>query len=260
MIGIIGNGVVGGCLIRYFKDQGRALVVYDKFKGEGSLAAVNQGCHTVFVCVPTPFGAQGGVTGLDALYESLAGLENGKQVVVKSTVPPGTCNTLQRDFPRHSVLHNPEFLVERQAYQDFIHPTLQLVGYTSSEQESQAREVLLLLPPAPVSLTLFCVNSEMVKLALNSYLAMKVIFGNQIYDLSEAVGADYALVARLLQEDTRVGPSHLDVWQDGYRGWGGKCLPKDLSALLGLAGTLGVDLPLLQQVQQINLGLRGLSV
>ncbi len=156
-----------------------------------------------YLGVPTPFDHLRGHTSLSAIYETLRGLPDGKTIVVKSTVPPGTCGTLQEEFPHHVVFHNPEFLLEKTAYQDFISPKLQVVGCACEGQERQAQQILALLPRAPVERIVRATDSELLKLAMNAFLSMKVIFGNQIHDLSQAVGVHYDTVA-----EPSGGPAH----------------------------------------------------
>lgn len=95
--------------------------------------------------------------------------------------------------------------------------------------------------------------AELVKYATNAFLALKVTFSNQMFDLCKSAGLPYEEFQQILALDPRVGTSHLDVpGPDGNRGYGGSCLPKDMSALRAYAAELGVELPLLDSVNHYN--------
>jgi len=247
-IGIIGVGMVGGTVARYFESIGRTPFLYDKYNGKGSLDEVNE-ADAVFICVPTPYG-KGGFD-LSMVEEAVSNLENGKIVVVKSTVLPGTTESLQNKYPQHQFLFNPEFLRELTAVEDMLSPERQIVGYTEKSQPV-AEEILEILPPAPFKKTIPATEAEMVKYFGNTYLAARVIFANQMYDLCQALGIDYDKVRECAGEDKRIGHSHLDVWQGGYRGYGAKCFPKDIRALIQLAEMKGVDLKFHKLVEDVN--------
>ncbi len=121
-------------------------------------------------------------------------------------------------------------------------------------------EVLDLLPRARFETVMPARAAELVKYASNAFLAVKVIFANELFDLCGALAADYADVRAGLAADGRIGASHLDVHDGGYRGYGGKCLPKDTMALLGFAEDIGQPLRLLQAAHEVNLMLRGESI
>jgi UDPglucose 6-dehydrogenase len=95
-------------------------------------------------------------------------------------------------------------------------------------------------------------EAEMVKYFGNTYLAARVIFANQMYDLCQAIGVDYDQVRECVGEDGRIGHSHFDIWQGGYRGYGAKCFPKDIRALIQLAEERGVDFRLHKLIEEIN--------
>ena len=257
-IGIIGVGVVGGALRAFLEKDGLRPLLYDPGLGLGSLADVDS-ADLVFACVPTPYRAGTGFDA-DALYETVAGLSGSKTIVIKSTVLPGTTDGLQDQYPQHRLLFNPEFLRESSAVEDFLQPDRQIVGFARQWHRPAAEAVLRLLPRAPYEAVVPSRSAELIKYATNSFLALKVIFGNELFDLSRALGIEYEDVRDGLAADLRVGPSHLDVHDAGYRGYGGKCLPKDTMALLDLARELEAPLRLLEAAHEVNLSLRGESI
>jgi len=251
--GIMGVGVVGGAVRNYFDLVGIVPLLYDPFKKLGSVKEINQ-ADLVYICVPTPYVSQRGFDG-SAVASALSLLEGEKTVVIKSTVLPGTTERLQGQYPQHHILFNPEFLREVSANADFLTPDRQIVGYCGNDSDLAA-SILATLPRAPHEAVVPASTAEMTKYATNSFLALKVIFGNELFDLCQELGTDYELVKQGIGVDERIGMSHLDVLDAGYRGYGGKCLPKDTMSLLDLADELGVQMRLLEAAHEVNMRLR----
>jgi len=248
-IGIIGVGMVGGALRRYFEKKGVRLFLYDEGKNLSSLEEVNQ-ADVIFICVPTPFNKEKGFD-LSCLEKTGQNIKGQKIVVIKSTVWPGTTEKFQKKHPQHKFLFNPEFLVEEKADEGMQNPDRQIIGYTENSRDV-SEEILRILPRAPFEKIIPATEAEMVKYFGNTFLSTKVIFGNQIYELCQKLGIDYEIVRESASADKRIGPSHLDVRHGGYFGYGGKCLPKDIRALIQFADKNGVDLKLHKAVEEIN--------
>jgi len=248
-IGIMGVGMVGGALKRYFEKEGRKPLLYDNGKNLGSVEEVNQ-ADAIFICVPTPFDKEKGFD-LSFVEDAVSKIENEKIVVIKSTVLPGTTDGFQQKYPQHKFLFNPEFLVEAKADEGMQNPDRQIVGYTPKSQDV-AEMIMALLPRAPFERIISAKEAEMVKYFGNTFLSVKVIFGVQMYQLCKKLGIDYEIVRECASADPRIGPSHLDVYHGGYLGYGGKCLPKDIRALIQLANSREVDLKLHKTVEEIN--------
>ena len=249
-IGIIGVGMVGGCVKRYFeKKPDYKLFIYDKGKNIGSMEEVNK-ADFVYVCVPTPY-IEGAGCDVSIARDVISKLEGSKIIIIKSTVIPGTTELLQKEYPQHKILFNPEFLTEATADQDMEYPDRQIIGYTDNSY-NVAKEVLMQLPLAPFERIVPATESEMIKYANNSWFAVKVGFVNQLYDLCEKVKIDYKTVLEGLATDKRVGRTHLKVWHKGYRGFGGKCLVKDSKALLFFARQQNVSIPILESTDNYN--------
>jgi UDPglucose 6-dehydrogenase len=248
-IGIIGDGVVGGALRAWFESQAADVHAYDPPKGLRDRAAIDQ-ADVVFVCVPTPFDP---ALGFDHSYllDAMATIRGSKLVVIKSTVLPGTTDDLQRRYPQHRFIFNPEFLREVSAVDDMAHPDRQIAGVTV-QSARDAESLIALLPPAPFVRVCSARQAEMAKYVANSFLAIKVSFANEVADLCERLGIDYAATRDIVAADHRIGPSHFDALADGYRGYGGKCLPKDSKALLGLAERVGIDMDVLAAADAVN--------
>lgn len=249
-IGIIGLGVVGGALSKVIDNP----IIYDKYKNIGSVEEINQ-ADIIFVCVPTPYKEK---TGFDAsaIEEVFSIIKGNKIVVIKSTVLPGTTERMQKIYPNHKVLFNPEFLREKTAEEDMKNPYEQIVGYTELSKDV-AKEVLEILPKTTNEFIVRSGEAEMAKYFSNAFLATKVIFANQFYDLCQKLGLDYDLIKTMAKVSPRFGFSHFEVWSDGltrksYRGYAGACLPKDTKSLIRFGEKLGINLELLKSVEKIN--------
>ena len=248
-IGIIGDGIVGGALRAWFESQGADVHAYDPPKGLRDRSVIDD-AEIVFICVPTPYDA---VRGFDQSYllDAIGSITGCKIVVVKSTVLPGTTDELQRRYRQHRFMFNPEFLREASAVNDMAHPDRQIAGVTV-QSARDAEALLALLPPAPFVRVCSARQAEMAKYVANSFLAIKVSFANEVSDLCERLGIDYAATRDIVAADQRIGASHFDTLADGYRGYGGKCLPKDSKALLGLAARAGVEMDVLAAADAVN--------
>jgi UDPglucose 6-dehydrogenase len=220
------------------------------------IAAGVRQAQVIFICVGTPPLGDGraDLSQVEEVARTVAHHMDGyKLIVEKSTVPVKTSQWIKRTiglFNRASiefdVASNPEFLREGSAVHDFMHPDRVVIGVESE----RARQHLLKLYEGfecPVLVT--DINTaEIIKHAANSFLAMKISFINLIADVCERTGADVRKVAEGMGYDKRIGRAFLDAGA----GYGGSCFKKDVNAFSALAGELGVDLTLLQEVDRIN--------
>jgi UDPglucose 6-dehydrogenase len=204
--------------------------------------------------VPTPYTP--GVGFDDSfLLDAVARIPGEKCVVIKSTVLPGTTDVLQERFARHRFIFNPEFLREVSAYDDFVRPDRQIVGCTDASR-GDADRVMAVLPRAPFERICSASEAEMAKYAANSFLAVKVSYANEVFDLCARLKIDYAQVRDMVAADARIGASHMDVHDAGYRGYAGKCLPKDSRSLLDLARSIGIEMRVLGAADRVNAALQ----
>jgi len=242
-IGIVGLGMVGGALKRYFTKQDFEIYFYDKGKNEGSIAQVNN-ADIIFICVPTPFNQTSGFD-LSYIEDACSNIFGSKIIVIKSTVLPGHTESLQKRFSQHKFLFNPEFLTEATADKDMNFPNRQ-------NSKELAEDIMKILPRAPFEKIMPSREAEMIKYFSNTWFATKVIFANQIYDLCQRLGIDYQIVKEAAAADKMIGPAHLEIFHKGYRGYGGSCLPKDIKALIRFADENGIDLELHKIVEKLN--------
>lgn len=251
-VGIIGGGAVGKAIAAYYPGAR----IYDKYHPARPIEEVAE-ADFIFVAVPTPFDDAKGEPDLAEMDDALASLaKNLKRpseqvIIIKSTVVPGTTYAYQEKFPALNLIFSPEFLTEKTAVYDFAHPDKQLVGITGKSGEF-AEKTLKILPRAPYEKIMHARAAEMAKYAVNTCYAFKVIFGNSLYDLCRKVGADYDVVRDGLTHDKRIIDSHFDVFHGGFRGYGGKCLPKDVKTLAYLARKVGKPAKLIETIIALN--------
>jgi len=255
-IGIIGSsGIVGSALKKYLeKKLNFQLFLYDKGKDIGSIEEANKADY-IYICVPTPFDKEKGCD--TSIVEGvISQIKDGKIVIIKSTIIPGTTEKIQRQRPNLKILFNPEFLRAISADQDMNYPDRQIIGYTK-ESYCVSQDVMQQLPLAPFEKIVPATVAELVKYAGNTWIATRVIFANMIYDISEKLGIDYELVSDIMGADKRIGRTHLKVWHDGYRGYGemsiSKCIPKDSKSLITFGKNLDIKtIELLEKIDKIN--------
>ena len=248
-IGIMGLGMVGGAVKRYFDKREFTVLFYDKGKNEGSVGEINN-ADVIFICVPTPFDAEKGFD-LSFIEDACDNISGEKIIVIKSTVIPGTTKALQQKYSKHKFLFNPEFLTETTADQDMEYPDRQIIGHTK-ESYNVAGDIMQILPLAPFEKIMPSTEAEMVKYFGNTWFSIKVIFANQMYDLCQKLNINYDMVTESAAADKRIGRTHLEVFHKGYRGYGGKCLPKDIKSLIKFADSIGIDLKLHKTAEEIN--------
>ncbi len=209
------------------------------------------GARLLFTCVDTP-PTYSGDADLSRVRSVVAELPEGSDhvLVMKSTVPAGTGQSIRRDKPDLAYVSCPEFLKEGTAVEDFMHPDRVVVGADPGDEEAAAAVAALYAPLGEegVILRTDVASAEMIKLASNAFLATKISFINEIANVCEEVGADVGEVARGMGADTRIGSSFLRA---GI-GYGGSCFPKDVSALKMLAGNTGYHFQLLTSVIEVN--------
>lgn len=248
IIGIVGYGMVGQAVGAWFKPAAK----YSLHTFKNGLPAVNQ-AQIIFICVPSPYHPKTGFD-LTAIHQTAQALTGRKIIVLKSTVLPGTTAQLQKKYPRHVWLFNPEFLVEKTHIRDFLKPDRQILGLARNtvRHRRAAQRVMRMLPPAPFRAITTAAEAELIKICANTYGALKVVYANMVYDLAQQVGADYELVRQGIAHDARIGPSWMKIWFDGYRGYSGKCFPKDVGALIAYGKKTRHRIPFLEAADRYN--------
>jgi UDPglucose 6-dehydrogenase len=162
-------------------------------------------------------------------------------VIIKSTIPPGTTEQLNKEFKNLHIAFNPEFLTEANAVDDYKNQNRIIIG-ADRPYSSRVKQIFSkAFPKVPIIKTSSTI-AEMIKYVTNSFLAMKVSFANEMYQICQGLEIDYDKVIEYARYDDRLGNSHWSVpGPDGDFGFGGHCFPKDVAALTFLAVSLGVD-------------------
>lgn len=265
-IGIVGQGFVGSAVKAGLETEFNVLT-YDKFveeKTNSTLLNIVDKCDVIFVCVPTPMDMETGechtgivesvVRDIDRLCIDLDVVPT---LVVKSTVPPGTIDNLNDLVAQHcNVTFNPEFLTEANAVNDFINQNRIVLGGDKSALRPVIEIFEAAFPGVPIKVTT-AATAEMVKYTTNCFLATKVSFANEIYDICQHSHIDYSEMINIAKLDTRLGNSHWMVpGPDGDRGYGGHCFPKDMTALRYIASQMPVATPTLDGAAKTNSNVR----
>jgi len=251
-IAIVGHGYVGRSMERLFRNH-YTLAFHDPAQGEDNRDAVNAS-DVAFVCVPTPQAADGSAD-LRIVCDALEWIQT-PLIVIKSTVPPGTTDELAVAYGER-IHFSPEFVGESRQFVPFW-------KYPNPKDASMHDFVIVGGPMASAVLDYFTpvmsadakftacsrIEAELTKYMDNAFLATKVTFCNEFSRIAGAFGVDYKRLRELWLLDSRVGPSHTLIFDEP--GFGGKCLPKDISAIIHAATAQGYHADFLRSVVNAN--------
>ena len=263
MIGIIGQGFVGNAVYTKFKDYYDVLTFdIDKAKCNSNINSIVANCSTIFVCLPTPMNSDGSCN-VDIVEKVLTDIELlsdnyevNRNIVIKSTVLPGTTKRWNDKYEALSIVFNPEFLTERNAVSDYDNQNRIVLG-GPRPATTELKQVFSKVFPTAHIIKTDSTHAEMVKYLTNTFLATKVSFANEMYELCNKVDVDYDKVVEYATLDDRLGESHWNVpGPDGDLGFGGHCFPKDLSAILHMTERLGTTNNVLSAAKETNNNIR----
>jgi UDPglucose 6-dehydrogenase len=194
-----------------------------------------EGARLLFACVDTPptYSGDADLSRVRSVVADLAA-DGDHVLVMKSTVPAGTGESIRRELPRLAYVSCPEFLKEGSAVDDFMHPDRVVIGADPGDDAAAAAVAALYEPLGGETLRTDVASAEMIKLASNAFLATKISFINEIANVCEEVGADVGEVARGMGLDQRIGPSFLRA---GI-GYGGSCFDGRETLLVRHRGTV----------------------
>jgi UDPglucose 6-dehydrogenase len=286
-IGIIGQGFVGNA-VRQTMQKTHDVVTYDKKDGElvflhqpnkqvgqvihnewGYMGVIHNTDGPIFLCLPTPMKDDGScdtsivrgvLVTMDAIVRT--SINSIRDVIIKSTVPPGFTASMNSDCPNLNIFFSPEFLTEAHAVDDFANQTHIILGYPNYyESISRMERVIEMYRESfgkEINLVfLHSTSAEMVKYTTNVFLATKVALANELAQVCDVLGIDWNLVASTASLDNRLGTTHWQVpGPDGHRGFGGSCFPKDVNALGYFAASIGVHPTVMNAVWSKNLEVR----
>ena len=254
-VAIIGQGFVGTALKEAFSKHYTVHTYDKKYKSPyDSVSEASSGCDITFVCVPTPMKPNGECD--TSIVESVCKeIDSNSIVVIKSTVLPGTCSKISLENNQR-VVFNPEFLMERNATEDFKNTERVVLGGTPACTKVMKQFYLKVFPKANIIQT-DSKTAEFVKYLTNCFLAAKVSIANEFFMLCENCGVNYDKVIEYATHDDRLGKTHLAVpGPDGKLGFGGSCFPKDLNGIIHFGKECGLNLSTLEGAWNTNLEVR----
>ena len=265
-IGIIGYGIVGKAVDYGFREtnpkKDNKVLIYDKYKPEvsTSLEKAIKNSEFNFVCLPTPMNDYGidlkiMNDNMKVITRAIKGTDN--IVIIKSSVVPGTTQRYAEIYKNVKFAFNPEFLTEANYLEDFINPDRIIIGSNNDRTRLRVTDLYRDRFPTQTIMQTDTTTAEMVKYMANCYLATKVIFANEMCELCDKMKIKYEDVKKMVAGktgDRRILDSHLDITTE--KGFGGKCFPKDIVALIGLYHQQGLNPSLLKAVWEKNLKIR----
>jgi len=242
-VGIAGYGYVGQAHHEALKEY-YEILISDPAKGH---YADLRHCDCILICVATPE-AEDGTCNMQNVYDILNDAKN-VPILIKSTISIEGWQYIQRTF--NNISFSPEFLRAESALEDFRNNKTILIGGDSvgfwQDLFLNAMGKINIDVAKPEDLIL-------VKYFRNSFLATKVSFFNEIFDLCKSTDSNFKKVAELIALDPRIGSSHTDVTEQ--RGFGGHCFPKDVNAILKTADNFGINLNILKAANEYNKKIR----
>lgn len=248
-LSIIGYGHVGRAMHLLFPHAN----VYDKWLDKGTPAEVN-GADLAFVCVPTPMLDHGACD--TTIVEEVLGWLLAEVIVLRSTVPVGFSDEWAKKTGKR-IVFQPEYYGETvdHPFANLSERTWITLGGEPKDRDRVVRayqsvynsELKIMLTDAK--------TAELAKYMENCFLALKVTFCNEFYDLAQAYQINYHELREVWLADPRMGRSHTFVYEQ-ERGFSGKCLPKDVNALIAMANEKHANVDLMKAVIQKNETLR----
>jgi len=233
---VCGVGVVGTALVKAFEKRKIILTQYDKYKKNGKIDNLLSS-DLVFLCLPTLYDDGIKEYNKKSLYEICSFLDDNEfqgLCIIKSTIEPGTCRKLERKY-NLKIIHNPEFLTARTANKDFNNQKHIVLGY--SDKMKMISDCVLekfykfYWGKSEISKSVF-EESEIMKIGINSFYAVKIQFLNEIYLLSNKYNIDFDKIIQMMLKNKWISENHTKVpGTDGKLSYGGMCFPKDTNAL-----------------------------
>ena len=250
-IGIVGQGFVGTAVREGLQNYFTILTHDKNGKCSNTLEEVVTRSKVIFLCLPTPMTREGKChTGIiesvldqiNPICDEMEYFGNERRtIILKSTIPPGTTKRFAKTYKHIEFVFNPEFLTEANAIDDYKNQTRIILG-GENHITARVRPIFAKAFPKVKIIKTDSSYAEMVKYVTNSFLAMKVSFANEMYEICQYLDIDYDKVIEYAQHDDRLGYSHWNVpGPDGDFGYGGHCFPKDVKALMHVAMEIDSD-------------------
>lgn len=260
-VGFIGLGFVGNAVREAFKKH-FSTAVYDIIPEKSTTASVEilaETCSLIFVALPTPINPETGICNYEIIEKTLSRLNKVKAknlIVLKSSVAPGKTAYFQEKYKNLKLVFNPEFLTERNAVEDFKNQDKIILG-GALEATSMVRDYYEQVFPEAKIFQTSTTAAEMTKFVINCFLATKVSFFNEMYQVCEKLNINFDEVRNLTLTDKRIGESHTKVpgWDCSF-GFGGSCFPANINIMMNEMLKLGVEPDMLKAAWKKNLEVR----
>ncbi len=262
-IGLYGFGYVGKAMYEFLKDHYEVVIFdpgYPEYSDMKRLAPLSH----ALICVPTPMNEKDGSCDT-SIVENILKSTKHKYYLIKSTVVPGTTARLVKETKK-TIAFSPEYIGEGKYeipfWLDLPHPTnMKLHTFHIFGGSKDATKPWVEIWQKIAGWTARFMQSdsttvELVKYMVNSYGATKVTFCNEFFDIAQSLGVDYNELKELWLLDGRIGRSWTMVFPD-KRGFGGKCLPKDVNGIVKNSEKQGYSADLLKSVLKTNKKFRG---
>ena len=258
-IGIVGFGFVGKALRNGLKNNIDCIEIDPKL-GTNLSDLKNHEPDIVFICLPTPMNDDGtqNINLVKKIIQDIDRFDKDLLIVVKSTILPKYVKEVSEI--RNNLVINPEFLREKFANEDFIKSDIIIFGgeekYCMRLSNFYKNHTNCLCQDHVIT---DAMSASLIKYTINSFLALKVIFFNEIKSVFDnlSVENNWSNFISALSKDKRIGDSHMSVpGPDGRNGFGGPCFPKDVNALIKYSQEIGSELSLLKKANNINNAIR----
>lgn len=246
---IAGYGFVGKAVANALRSQHELVIQDPKYTDYKMID--HHDADGIIICVGTPELPSGGCDAKD-LASVIDDVPVFMPILIKSSVTPEVIDALAEIYPSHCITYSPEFLRANTANADFLNQKYMILGGEDPDCFWQDLFTTV-LKNCKIYFNCTPIEASMVKYSTNAFLATKVAFFNNIFELCEKNGADYDVVRQLITQDTRIGNSHTLVpGIDGEFGFGGHCFPKDTAALIHYAKSIGIGFDIVNSAVEYN--------
>jgi nucleotide sugar dehydrogenase len=258
-VGIVGLGFVGTALSSVLKKSVDIIKIDPRFETDISDLARFEP-DIVFICVPTPMDEKGNqdISIVEEVIDEVNKNKINALLVIKSTILPNHILNIESKYK--DFIYNPEFLREKYATEDFINSTLIIFGgndncaqklgkFYDQHTKCVTKEYVIVS----------AISASYIKYGINSFLATKVIFFNQMYEMfiKSSSKDSWQKIIETLTKDPRIGETHMDVpGHDGRKGFGGACFPKDTNAFYKYSEEIDQNFTLLKEAIKVNNSIR----
>ncbi len=254
-VSVIGLGIVGEAIYKYLKFKKITTKSFDIVKESDSFEDCLQ-TDIMFLCLPTVFSEEKKEYDKASIYDTCKKLIDANYmgiILIKSTIEPMTTELLTQEY-KLKMIHNPEFLSSKTAYEDFKNQQKIILGINSNIEKSDIETIIdfynQYFPESEISIC-SSTESESMKIFSNCFYSVKIQFFNELYILCQKMDINFETVKLLMLSNNWINPMHTDVpGPDGLLSYGGSCFPKDNLALIEFMKKLGSPCSVLESAKK----------